>query len=238
MQSFESFAIGDKIFVPSVRQKEVLVTCPDCLDEKAWTVSTPSGITKTIECPRCNGGKDNWLIPKRYEQTLEIKETTIAKVSIRSAKKYKSEEIAVSISYDTEAPYCGSVDHEKVYLTHEAAAEAGAIMMAEYTATEDKRWRENRERDEKRAGQDIITAIQSVANKDYKDLEYKVDQLREKMLDAIRYPNSNGPTLEKRLYGAPELTSQGLADWFSQMLRDCELEDWTENELHEALCHC
>lgn len=233
---YDVYEIGQTIFVPTVSSKSISVVCPDCAGAKIWNVSTPTGISTTITCPRCHGEKHEWLTPKRHETILEIAETTISEVSLRRRKKQDGT-LANSIDYST-APYIGHVTHERAYLSREEAQAAGEKMLAEHSTKEDERWRKERERDAERAGHDVLRALTDRANEKVGDLRDKVDRLREKMLDAIKSPNWDGPKLSTRSYGSPELTSQGMADWLGGMLRDCDLEDWTEEELHEAMCHC
>lgn len=239
MQTFDAFAVGDKIFVPSVRQKDVATTCPDCLGEKLWTITMPSGVSKTIDCPRCDGGNKDWLRPRRYERTLEISEAEVSEVSIRTSKAYKSEEIRTRIDYNTVSPYIGNIGHGNAYRSIQEAEEAGKVLLAQEGVLDEARFREERERTEKRAGQDILTALQAKANEQFRDLDFKIDQLKEKMLEAIQHPTLYGPKMIRAYTGGPqEITSQAMADWLSGLFSEADLEGWSEQELQEALCHC
>ena len=100
-------------------------------------------------------------------------------------------------------------------------------------------WRKERERAKERAGQDIITALRSEAEKNTKEANEKIDTLKEKMLEAIQHPYSDGPKLSATYTGGPkELTSQALADWCNNLLQEADIEGWSESELHDVLCHC
>lgn len=236
-QTFNAFAVGDTIFVPSVQQKEIEVQCPDCLGSKTWSISTPAGMSKEIPCPRCEGGARNWFFPKRYERSLEIQEVTVSEVSIRCRKHHKEDGVYTYVEYST-SPYAGHIGTSRVFATHAEAAAAGELMMAEAADREHAEWKKEREREEARAGKDIIAVLQAKANDGRAALEANVAALREKLFDAIRYPSLYGPKLTHRSYGSTEITSQAMADWLQQLLGDAGLETWSETELHEAMCHC
>lgn len=236
-QTFSAFAIGDTIFVPHVGQKEIEVQCPDCLGSKTWRISTPAGTSKEIACPRCGGGERSWLLPKRYERSLEIKETTVSEVNIRHGRHTRDSATFLSISYST-APYIGHVDHAKAFGAREEAAAAGDVMMAKAAEREHEEWRKQREREEARAGHDIIQALNEEANRKLEFHKSNVEALREKLFDAIRYPTLYGPKINSRSYGGAEISSEAMAEWLQKLLGDAGLETWSESELHEAMCHC
>lgn len=237
LQTFDAFAVGETIFVPSVTQKEIPTQCPDCLGEKLWTITMPSGASRTIDCPRCEGGKRHWLLPTRHERTLEIKEAKVSEVTIRVRKAHKSEETHTGIDYRTE-PYIGHVSHDRVHASREVALAAGERMLAADATKDEERWQEELKKVETRSGQDIITALQAEANAAKHALERKVDKLKEQMMEAIRYPTLYGPKFKTRSYGSPEITEQAMADWLGNMLSEADIEGWSEQELHEAMCSC
>lgn len=239
MQTFDAFAIGDTIFIPSVRQKDIPVTCPDCMGEKLWNISTPSGVSTTIGCPRCGGGEHNWLIPKRYERCVEINEAQIVGLSISYKKGYKSEELHTRIEYDTR-PYIGGVNHDKAYLSREAAEIAGAALLADDEKSDHEVWRKERKRAQERAGQDILTAFRAEAEKHARALDQKIDKLKDEMREAIEYPSLYGPKLTRPTssYSSPEITTQAMAEWCNHLLSEADIEGWSESELHEMSCHC
>lgn len=235
MNVSDAFEIGDKVFVPRITQEPIKEPCPDCLGENVWRVSLPSGLTSEVTCPRCHGHSD-WLMPRRYERTFKIDESTVGEVSIRRHKAHKGEDIYTSISYGT-APYIGHIDHKRAYRTREEAEAAAAVLIEEYEKDDNERARKERERTAERAGQDIIAALEMRANERFKALSGKIDDLKEKMLEAIRYPTLYGPKIRKTSYST-ELTSEGMSEWLSGLLSEADIEGWSEAELHEALCQC
>lgn len=237
MQTFDVFAIGDKVFVPRIFHKELPAEkCPDCLGAGTWHVSTPAGLSHDITCPRCNGKKDsNWLWPKRFELTLEISECTITEVSI--TRSQHKDVITTNVRYNT-APYIGSLYDAKVYPTREEAEAAGEAMKIAEAEKKDTDYAKERERQIERAGQDIVTALRQAAGEKVTELEAQIERLKEKMMDAIRHPSLYGPKIKSSTYLGPEITSQAMADWLSEMLQEADIEGWSENELHEAMCSC
>lgn len=244
MQNFETLSIGDTVFVPHITTKEVEVECPDCLGEKLWTILMPSGQSRTIDCPRCQGGKELWLIPKRYERALEVKEVTISRISVEQRRPYSStkkdadKEIWTSICYETTPSVGGSVRHELAHRTRAEAEAAGALLLEKQESVASEAWKDELARREKRAGMDIVRALQASANEKFDRLEAGLDKLRENLLEAVRYPTLYGPKTTKRIYGGEELTGQNLADWLNQQFSKADLDGWTEEELHEAMCQC
>jgi len=236
----DAYSIGTTIFVPRVwTTKSVEVECPDCRGEKKWIISTPSGMRQEIDCPRCDGGQRDWLKPKRIEVTTTIDETVIASVSISERKDRDDGETFVRITYDG-SPYTGTISHERAFLTREAAELEAERLLAESEIRENAEWKRDRENANKRAGVSIVQALNEKAFEKYNSLDAKVTTLRERMLDAIRHPGLDGPKLSRPLtsYGQPELTPEALATWLNGLLEEAELEGWTEEELHEATCHC
>jgi hypothetical protein len=237
-QSFEAFAVGDTVFIPSVKRIEIPVKCPDCHGTKYWHVYiTGADKRRMIECPRCKGGKDGYdfLIPKRYEHKVEIVEAKITEVKIKVGRKYQSEEIATTISYETN-PHSGCLQEGRCCATREQAETVGQVLLEASIENEDKRYSEARQRDEERAGRDILAALSAHANQNYKELEAKVEKLREKMLEAIS--NEEGPEISKPSYGSPEISADSLASWLEELLSSADLPGFSESELHEAKCHC
>lgn len=49
------YAIGTKFFVPTTDRETKQINCPDCLGEKSFKVTAPSGDEFTMDCPRCIG---------------------------------------------------------------------------------------------------------------------------------------------------------------------------------------
>ena len=238
LQTFDAFAVGETIFVASVHQKEIPTQCPDCLGEKQWAISMPSGVSRIIACPRCDGGKRHWLFPMRHERTLEVKEAKVSEVSIRCRKAHNSEKIHTGIDYSTE-PYIGHVSHDRAHGSREAALVDGKRMLAADAKQEDERWREEREKVATRSGQDIVAALQAAANESVRDLQRNIAKLKEQMMEAIRYPTLYGPK-EVRAYpsATPRITEQTMADWLGNLLSEANIEGWSEQELHEAMCSC
>lgn len=239
MQLFETLSIGDVVFIASITTEQIDVPCPDCQGEKLWTISMPSGISRTIACPRCGGGENNWLHPKRQEHAIKITEATISGVRLEHhpAHAAKSGETQTSIRYAT-APYAGDIPQERIYRTRAEAEAAGAAMLEKAVTESRRRWLEDMERSNRRAGLDIVTVLKESADQKYAELDERLDKLRENLLEAVRYPTLYGPKTTKRIYGGDELTGQNLADWLNQQFMKVDLDGWTDEELHEALCSC
>lgn len=53
------YNIGDKFYYPSTDRETRKMDCPDCLGEKLFKVTAPSGDEFTTECPRCSG--NTWV---------------------------------------------------------------------------------------------------------------------------------------------------------------------------------
>ena len=61
------YNIGDKVWVASVSTQETTIPCPDCLGEKVWYVTTPSGETFDSPCGTCRYGWEHAGTIKRIE---------------------------------------------------------------------------------------------------------------------------------------------------------------------------
>ena len=48
------YAIGDVVYRPRVDHATESLPCPDCLDSKRWTATSPAGEQHEIACPRCS----------------------------------------------------------------------------------------------------------------------------------------------------------------------------------------
>jgi hypothetical protein len=236
----ETLSIGTTVYVPQIETKKIRTPCPDCNDEGKWSVSTPGGVLqREITCPRCHGGKYgyDWLLPVRYERTIEIREGKITQVSVRQQKSHNSDDIHEHISYDT-APYLGSLSPGKVFVSRDAAEAAGADMLTADATREQSEWDRDRKRDEVRAGIDIIQALDKRANERANKLDEKIERLRDKMLDAIRYPSLYGPKITQKSWGGSELTPQNLAEWLNKLLEEADFETLSEEQIREATCDC
>jgi hypothetical protein len=238
-QTFDAFAVGDTVYIPKVKAEEIEVPCPDCGDGGTWTITTASGMSRTIPCPRCAAGSGYaWMKPKRYDRKLVIDEITIRKVKITTGYPHKSEEIETSISYSATAHGHG-YRADEVYRTREEAEAAGAVLLAEDAKRCDERWLAELTKHEERSGQDIVRVLQAHARERAEALESKIEKLKEKMLDAVKYPSLYGPKLTRPWSGAAEeLTATSLAAWLNNLLEAAEIGCWSEEELHEATCHC
>jgi hypothetical protein len=238
MPTFDTFAVGDTVFVPRVHSKDIDVTCPDCLGENQWVISTPSGISRTIDCPRCMGGKRDyaWMKPKRYERTLEIQELKITEVCITSRKAHNRDEVDTSISYQLAGGW--SMQRRGLYLTRAEAEVAGAALLAEGVKEEHASYLAELKKNEERSAMDIIRAFESKAYERARALDEKIERLKEKMMDAVKYPSLNGPKVTRRSYGGDEITPHSLLEWMQELLSEADIDGWSEEEVHEATCHC
>lgn len=232
--------IGTTVYVPHVVGKEHILPCPDCKGEHVWIISTPGGMRTEIACPRCRGGDKNYefLRPKTYIRTMEIKECTISEASIRQKRDHQdAAKVHTWVSYDT-APYVGTLRPEHVFLSRADAEAAGVAMIAADEAKENTQRDEDDARNRARAGVDIIRALQALADEKRVKIEKKVERLRDAMMDAIRYPYTRGPKKTSKVYGGDEITPQNMAEWLNKMLDEADLETFSEDEIHEATCHC
>jgi len=50
------FAIGDTIWTPGIEGETRQFDCPDCLNTRKWTITTPAGSVITTGCKRCTPG--------------------------------------------------------------------------------------------------------------------------------------------------------------------------------------
>lgn len=236
----ETLSVGTTVYIPSVTTKHVPVVCPDCRDEHKWLISTPSGHKREIDCPRCHGGTTTyeWLRPRRHERTLVIAECVITEASVRQRRDHKdASTVHTSVHYAV-SPGLGSIYPDRIFTSRDLAEEAGAKLLAADAERENEDWRKELKRGEDRAGMDIMAALEAKAFSKQKALSSNIDTLRDKMLEAIRYPTLYGPKLARRSYGGDELTSQALADWLNGLLNAANLDGWSESDLHEALCDC
>ena len=55
---------------------------------------------------------------------------------------------------------------------------------------------------------------------------------------AIRNPDFDGPKLRKGVFGNSEVTSEAMATWLNGIFSEADLDGWSEEEIHEATCHC
>lgn len=234
MEHFEALPIGTTIFVPSIESKTIEVECPDCKGTKYWHVYAGKQ-NFMIDCPRCDGGKCDWLKPKRHEYAAKVEETTVKSVRIESGRAHGSEtETYTRIYYET-SPYMGSISEP--YITREAAEAAAEIKLQQALEREQSDWDKDRERDAKRAGMEIVRVIEARASRNAQALQDKIDSLKRAMLDAIR--DGDGPELRRPYSGAaPEMTPQAIADFLANILSEANINGFTEDELHEAMCHC
>lgn len=215
------------------------MSAPIAWGQKKWTVTTPSGVCREITCPRCGGDERSWLKPNRREYTLGIIEAEIKSINIECHTRGGGGPRTL-IRYET-TPFFGTLYHDgrqMVHLTREAAEAAGAIALKESKEREPSEWEQENERRASYAGQNILDALKAEADHKFKELDEKVDSLRQKMLDTIRCPSIDGPQLSKPSYGSPELTTQSLGEWLNGLLCEADLEGFSEEELHEAGYHC
>ena len=242
MQSFDIFKVGDTVYAPSVDHKRVPVTCPDCNDKRTWRVITAAN-RFTITCPRCNGAQYDWQQPHRTELTLEIREYVVHGVSIDWERhRDVGEGLVTRVRYSlyNGEKYAGNgFGASSVFPSREAAEAAGSEMLAKHAAEEDKRWAEQRERVAKSAGETVVQVISEKANASKKEIERKLDDLKERLTSAIRHPSLYGPKLRKEgAFGSYEITSETMAEWLNELFSEAGLDGWSEEEIHEATCHC
>ena len=236
MQSFDAFKVGDTVYKPRVHHKRVPVTCPDCNDQRTWRVMSATD-EFTITCPRCEGGKYDFQQPHRTELTLDIEETQVIEVTIRQRENYKAPGVGTWIDYTLKGHGSGSQD--SVFATRDLAQARGEEMLAKHAAEEDQRWAKERERIVKYAGETLMRVLIEKANVSKNELETKLDDLKERFLEAIRDPGWSGPKIKRAYSGAlGEITSEAMAEWLNGIFSEANLDGWSEEEIHEATCHC
>lgn len=235
----ETFSIGTTIYVPQISQDSEPVPCPDCNDTHKWRVTAVGGLNLEIDCPRCHGGKSQYdfLKPQRRTRTAKVVECVVREVTVRQSRAYQSEDIVTRVHYET-SPATGSIDQASAFTTREEAEAAAQAKLATYLASDRSDWEADRERSNKRAGIDILRALDERANEKATKLDESIDTLREKLFDAVRYPNLYGPKMKRGLFGHDELTSEALATWFNEIFESAGIERWSDAEIHEATCNC
>lgn len=235
MQSFDVFKVGDTVYVFRVEDKRVPVVCPDCQDTRKWTVRTPAGDTWDVTCPRCNGAKYEFQQPHRLSTQLTVETATINEISIRQRKRHKGEEVDTWVEYNfTGGTYRKA---ERVFATAVEAEAAGQDEMAKELTKDEERWKAERERVAKYAGETLLDVVRAQAQQEKKDIEGKLDDLKERFLEAIKDPDYHGPKIKKGTYSA-EITSEAMASWLNGIFDEAGLQGWSEEEIHEATCHC
>jgi hypothetical protein len=236
MHDKKIFNVGDTVYVPAVEYTEERVRCPDCLGEGTWIVSTPSSLhSMTIACPRCKGGAIDWLLPRKRTAKTKIAEVRVSEVTVRE-RGHKGE-VHTSVTYGT-SPYSGWIDRNGAFRTHEEAETAAALLMVEHEGKEKSDWEKERERELERAGRKIVDALNDAANERASGLEQKISKLKEEMLGAIRWPTIDGPKITTKSYGGPEILAGDLAEWLNGLLNEADIVGISEEEIHEATCHC
>lgn len=242
MTTFETLDIGTPVFLPSVKRKEIEVECPDCHGAKTWHVYTGNRQSFNVPCPRCtrDGHEYDWLRPKRYETEIVITEATISDIIVKRGKlRYKSDDIETEIRYrvDTDRGHHHEYEWNKDLFLDRGLAEAkGQELFEADQAREKTEWEKELDRNKERARYTILNAMAMHYSGRRKEIEAKIEKLREKMLQAIS--EDDGPEITKNTYSAPHIASADLAEWLGELLSEADIEGWTEQELHEAMCHC
>jgi hypothetical protein len=84
------FQIGDEVFVPrTVRtNKDEVVTCPECLGERTWKVTTPTGEEFPVGCRRCERGWDGptGRVPAPHQWVAEVEAVVVRQVELNERK--------------------------------------------------------------------------------------------------------------------------------------------------------
>lgn len=230
--------VNTTVYVPSIETKAIPVTCPDCDGRGTWTVIMGRR-TAEVTCPRCYGRSDReFLAPRRFERVLKITEHVITEATVRHRRDHQDKEVVrTSIDYSL-APYSGNTRPESVFLTREEAEARGAELLVEDEKREHEEWRKKLKLTEERAGMDIVRALQARADKTSKEWKDKIDRLRAKLLEAIAFPSLYGPEIKRDVLGVYEVKSQSLATWINELLEEAGIDTLSEEEIHEATCHC
>lgn len=230
--------VNTTVYVPSIETKAIPVTCPDCDGRGTWTVIMGRR-TAEVTCPRCQGKTNSeYLTPRRFERVLKVTEHVIAEATVRQRRDHVDKAtVRTTIDYSL-APYSGNTRPESVFLTREEAESRGAELLIEDEKREHEEWRKNLKLTEERAGMDIVWALQARADKTSKEWESKVNRLREKLLEAVAFPSLYGPEIKRDVLGVYEVKSQSLAAWFNGLLEEAGIDTLSEEEIHEATCHC
>lgn len=239
MQSFDAFKVGDTVYVYKIEHVRVPVPCPDCKDTRTWTVTTKAGDTWDVTCPRCNGAKYDFQQPHRLATKLEVLPAVVSEVTIRQRKHYNADEIGTWIDYNLKQDKTSiHRRNDGVFATEEDARAAGEAEMVRDLTKDKQRWQEKRERVAKYASATVLDAVMGKGFQAKRDIEDKLEKLKEGFLEAIKSPDFDGPKLRKGVFGNPEITSEAMAEWLNGIFSEAELDGWSEEEIHEATCHC
>lgn len=122
------FSIGDKVYRAYLGTETKRLPCPDCMEHKKWSVTSPGGHEYTFPCPRCSqnyGPKDGLRLT--YEQFVAKSEPlTIGSVRLDTNDK----ENPVSYMCVETGVGSGSVYYEKLLFSTRDEAIAAAEAMA------------------------------------------------------------------------------------------------------------
>ncbi len=124
------YRIGDIVYRPQIDWTIEKLPCPDCLGERVWHVTTPSGVTHLLDCPRCSdrysiiSDKLPLLQVRRYQASVQ--QIQIGSVQARTDRPSYSDRITYMTSVTGSGTVYGEGD---LYPTHEAA-----LAMAEMNA--------------------------------------------------------------------------------------------------------
>lgn len=229
MQTFSALALGTIVYVPRVTTTEIEMPCPDCNGTHVWHISSPSGMKREIECPRCKGGQYKWLIPKRHEYTLLIEEESVLGTDINQRVPHGKEEAVFTVRYKTN--HYNSRDEAELFLTREEAEAAGVKLLAEVETKWGKDYVEKLKRDEAQANLKIVEVLKEQADRKYEELKGKIDELKSGMYRAIEYPELYGPVVKHS-----SISAQAMTTWLTELLSAADIEGWSEEELAEHGC--
>lgn len=119
------FQIGDRVYLPDIR-RVLHSDCPDCGNTNKWTVTTGSGLTFDIPCPRCQGN----VLGGRTSFIGGARQIEIAQVHIR----YASKDGPPNIVYIAGRPASGHFGETSVFETITEALEVAERAAAEQQA--------------------------------------------------------------------------------------------------------
>jgi hypothetical protein len=93
MEIKTKFSVGDEVYYASTKSVQKQRSCPDCLDQKKWSVTSPGGGQYTFACPRCSAGyssRRNDLVYLEVEP--EVTKVTITNLEYRHKDHYNGAE--------------------------------------------------------------------------------------------------------------------------------------------------
>lgn len=128
------FKIGDRCFAATATTKAKRVQCPDCLGERVWACSLPSGEQLNIQCPTCHYGWDGstGFVDGTWEGIAEVIHGTVGSVRVDTGAR--AGEQVVYMLEETGVGTGRAYYDRDVFSAREDAEAAAATKASEATA--------------------------------------------------------------------------------------------------------